>query len=70
MKRPRIHKHERVFSIRLRVNQGPFDYRMNGAIHAELFGGPCVYLGDGLSFPIGPNVPCQRSGKTSIVYTF
>lgn len=70
MKRKRLPVHQKVFSIRLRTNQGPFDYRMNGAVRAELFGGPCVNLPAGLSFPYGPNIPCQRTGNTSIIYTY
>jgi len=69
-KRKRIPGREKVFSIRLRVNQGPLPYRMNEAVYAELFGGPCVRIGPGLAFPFGPNVPCQRYGKTSIIYTY
>jgi hypothetical protein len=69
-KRKRISRKEKVFSIRLRTNQGPFPYRMNEAVYAELFGGPCIPLGPGLSFLFGPNVPCQRYGKTSIIYTY
>ena len=68
--RQRTTKAEKVYSIRLRTNQPPLNYRMNEAVYAEVFGGPCIYLGPGLSFAYGPNVPCQRSNGTSIIYTY